>query len=613
MASEVIAFYKNLIGSVDTNVEGCDYNFLKNILSYSLPPEHSSNLIKDVTTKEIKEAIFEQGNDKAPGLDGYTPLFFKKTWSIVGMVSLNQTTFIKGRSIVDNTLLAQDLVKGYGRKAISPRCSLKIDLQKAFDTLHWGFLSVVLKALDIPQRFIDWIEACFKQARFSISFNGSLIGYFNGARGIRQGEPLSPILFVLSMNILSSMLNMAAARGLFNYHPKCKKVGITHLSFVDDLLIFCKGNVESVIGVITVLESFYEMSGLNLNAAKYMFFTAGISLSHIEHIKQATGFTYGHLPVRYLGVPLITRKLSENDCESLIASIKARLTLWSGKNLSYAGRLELVRAVLFNIANYWCRQLPLPQAIISKIEQLCSRFFWKGSDKSATGARISWTKICQLKSEGGLGLKNLKDWNKACLIKLLKNLLAGEGSLWIAWNHAYVIKGRNLCQMENRASFNWSFNRILKLRSAATTPISIRASSIKDIWQDIRVKEIKVPWHSLIWFPQHIPKHSLIAWMAILDRLPTRDRLMRMGIIIEGNCVLSSLSLVRAIAFWRNQAWETRVRWIPRSDNCVADALTKLAPPRLANITFFDAAPRGISNLVLADARSPPHPPAAVN
>ncbi|XP_039009143.1 uncharacterized protein LOC120137444 [Hibiscus syriacus] len=427
MASEVIAFYKNLIGSVDTNVKGCDYNFLKNILSYSLPPEHSSNLIKDVTTEEIKEAIFEQGNDKAPGPDGYTPLFFKKTWSIVG----------------------EDVVRAIKHL-----------------TLFIGvFLSDVLKALDIPQRFIDWIEACFKQARFSISFNGSLIGYFKGARGIRQGDPLSPILFVLSMNILSSMLNMASTRGLFNYHPKCKKVGITHLSFADDLLIFCKGNVELVIGVITVLESFYEMSGLNLNAAKCMFFTAGISLSHIEHIKQATGFTYGHLPVRYLGVPLITRKLSENDCESLIASIKARLALWSGKNLSYAGRLELVRAVLFSIANYWCRQLPLPQAIISKIEQLCSRFFWKGSDKSATGARKS------------------------------------------------VANGK-------QSQFQLEFQSYPQITQCSTTPIRM-GILYKDIWQEIRVKEIKVPWHSLIWFPQHIPKHSLIAWMAILDRLPT--------------------------------------------------------------------------------------------
>ncbi|KAE8725883.1 hypothetical protein F3Y22_tig00008013pilonHSYRG00141 [Hibiscus syriacus] len=101
------------------------------------------------------------------------------------MITLNQTSFIKGRSIVENTLLAQEIVKGYGRKTISPRCSLKIDIHKTFDSLHWGVISNILRALDLPRMFIAWIEACFIQASFSISFNGSLIGYFKGARGIR--------------------------------------------------------------------------------------------------------------------------------------------------------------------------------------------------------------------------------------------------------------------------------------------------------------------------------------------------------------------------------------------------------------------------------------------
>ncbi|XP_039050051.1 uncharacterized protein LOC120191126 [Hibiscus syriacus] len=257
---------------------------------------------------------------------------------ILGMVSLNQTAFIKGMSIVDNTLLAQELVKGYGRKTISPR-------------------------------------SCFSEARFSKSFNGSLIGFFKGARGIRQDVPLSPILFVLSLNVLSRLFNLVADKGLFSYHPKCKQIGLTHLSFANELLIFCKGNVEFVAGVISILAQFYEMSGLNLNTGKCVFFIARISTSTIETIKHFTGFNLGCLPVRYLGVPLITRKLSEKDCENIIENIKSRLTLWSSKHLSFAGRLELIRVVLFNIANYWCMQLLLPQSIINKIEQLCSRFF----------------------------------------------------------------------------------------------------------------------------------------------------------------------------------------------------------------------------------------------
>ncbi|KAE8687162.1 hypothetical protein F3Y22_tig00111022pilonHSYRG00164 [Hibiscus syriacus] len=154
-----------------------------------------------------------------------TKILVKRLTSLIpGIISLNQTALIKGMSIVDNTLLAQELVRGYGRKIISPRCSLMIDLQKAFDTLHWDFIYTVLKALNLPQRFINCTEACFTKARFSISFNGSLIGCFKGTRGIRQGDPLSPILFVISMNVLSSLLNFVVAKELFSYHPKCKRI-----------------------------------------------------------------------------------------------------------------------------------------------------------------------------------------------------------------------------------------------------------------------------------------------------------------------------------------------------------------------------------------------------
>ncbi|KAE8729921.1 Peptidyl-prolyl cis-trans isomerase FKBP15-3 [Hibiscus syriacus] len=286
-------------------------------------------------------------------------------------------------------------------------------------TSIYSFVSAMLKALQLPNTFIGWTETCFKEARYYISFNESLIGFFKGARGIRQGDPLSPILFVLAMNVLSIILNMAATKGLFGYHPKCKKIGLTYLSFADDLLIFCKGNIESVSGVISVFDQFYEMSGLKLNAVKCELYTAGITFRNLEHILQST-------------------------------------------------------------------QLILPQAIVNNIEQLCSRFFWKGTDKAATRARVSWQKICLAKSEGGLGLKDIKTWNKACMIQLIRTILEGEGSLWVAWIKSYVIKGEDFLLVDEIANSNRCIRCLLKLRAAAIPVLSIGATKTKDFWKELR-------------------------------------------------------------------------------------------------------------------------------
>ncbi|XP_039011853.1 uncharacterized protein LOC120140935 [Hibiscus syriacus] len=352
------------------------------------------------------------------------------------IITLNQTTFIKGRNIIDNSLLAQELVKVYGRKVISPRCSMKIDLHKAFNSLHWDFISSILRSLQFPNIFIAWIEVCFSQAKYSISFNGSLTGYFKGARGLRQGDPISPYLFILAMIVLSNMLNLAATKGIFAYHPKCKKIWLTHIFFVDDLLILCKGNVDSVVCVLSVLDHFYQVSGLNLNSSKSELFIAGISSRTLEDIKIISSFKIGILPVRYLGIPLVTRKSSMKDCEPLLGKIRQRL-----------------------------QQLILPASILKTVNQLCSRFFWKEADKSAVGARVSWENICLLKFEGGLGLKNTSNWNKAYIINLIRKILAGDGS-----------------------NVSWSFRRIIKLRPIVYPIVTSTPQPIRKVWDKIRTQ-----------------------------------------------------------------------------------------------------------------------------
>jgi hypothetical protein len=125
-----------------------------------------------------------------------------------------QTAFICGWRISNNILLSQELMKGYHKSTGPARCAMKVDLMKAYDSVRWDFIDATLITV------IDWIMVCVTSCQFSINVNGELAGYFQGGRGLRQDDPLSPYLFVLCMEILT---------GLF-----CKKDKISHLCFADD-------------------------------------------------------------------------------------------------------------------------------------------------------------------------------------------------------------------------------------------------------------------------------------------------------------------------------------------------------------------------------------------
>lgn len=162
------------------------------------------------------------------------------------MVSNTQSAFVKGRLLVENVLLATEMVQGFGNSNISKRGPLKVDLRKAFDCVNWNFILQILETADFPPLFVNWISQCLTSTSFSINVNGELCGFFKGTRGLRQGDPMSPSLFVMAMEVYSNLLNSGFDSGLIGFHPLGRNPKVTHLAFADDIIILFDGKGSSL-------------------------------------------------------------------------------------------------------------------------------------------------------------------------------------------------------------------------------------------------------------------------------------------------------------------------------------------------------------------------------
>lgn len=268
------------------------------------------------------------------------------------VISKTQSAFIPGRLLVKNVLMATELVQGYNWKNISKRSILKVDLKKTFESLNWDFILLILRALRIPESFVSLIAQCITTTRFSVAINRELGGYFKGSRGLRQGDPLSPYLFVLAMEILSQLLNKDFLGGRVGLHPAASDPLVIHLAFADDIIVFFDGEYGSLSHISATLDSFSTWSGFTTNRSKIELCTAGMTPIEAENLS-SSGFSLGSLPVRYLGLSLMNRKLRISDYRPPLDQLKWRFSSWSSRALSYAGRKQLLSSVIFSNINFW--------------------------------------------------------------------------------------------------------------------------------------------------------------------------------------------------------------------------------------------------------------------
>uniref|UniRef100_A0A803QGQ2 Reverse transcriptase domain-containing protein n=1 Tax=Cannabis sativa TaxID=3483 RepID=A0A803QGQ2_CANSA len=218
------------------------------------------------TKEEVNPALFDIPGNKAPGPDGFSSFFFQDNWELVGKDIFEAVT----------SFLETEMMHG----------------------------------LSFPSAFIKLVMTCVRTPRFSLMLNGSLHGYFESKRGLRQGDPMSPLLFVLGMEYPSQIMGRIGDKTDFYFHDRCATTKLNHLAFADDVLIFYDGDFRSVYYLLQGLKMFFKTFGLQPNAAKSAIYTSNMPEEHLRRILAVSGFQHQSLPFTDLGVPIGAKKIS---------------------------------------------------------------------------------------------------------------------------------------------------------------------------------------------------------------------------------------------------------------------------------------------------------------
>ncbi|MCI00450.1 RNA-directed DNA polymerase (Reverse transcriptase), partial [Trifolium medium] len=208
-------------------------------------------------------------------------------------VSEEQSAFVEGRSITDNALIAIEVIHALKRRTrgLKGEFALKIDISKAYDKVDWGFLRGMLERMGFANKWIHWMMLCVSSVTYSVLVNFEKVGPIFPGRGLRQGDPLSPYLFILVTEGLTTLIKNSVARGDLHGVKICRGAPlVSHLLFADDCFLFCRSTLEETNHLMSILKTYEEASGQEINMTKSeVFFSRNISMAAQEDLARIMG------------------------------------------------------------------------------------------------------------------------------------------------------------------------------------------------------------------------------------------------------------------------------------------------------------------------------------
>ncbi|KAK4268485.1 hypothetical protein QN277_025138 [Acacia crassicarpa] len=349
-------------------------------------------------------------------------------------ISQNQSAFIPGRCIQDNIIIAHEVYHYLRRKKDGGKHEfvLKLDMSKAYDRVEWNFLEGVLLRFSFCVEWVSLIMKCVKSVSLSICVSGENVSSFTPSRGLRQGDPLSPYLFILVVEVLSLMIRKSQESKLLmgiKLSNGCPE--LTHSFFTDDALLYMNANLSNCVTLFNILSQFCAVSGQVINLDKSsIFFTPNTPDDVMNVVGGILGIAATEDPGKYLGIPSIWGKTKHQALAYIRERVARKIQGWGHSSLSYAGREVMIKAVLQAIPIYPMNCFKFPIKTIKEIQSLIANFWWGGNIYGGKIHWKAWDALSVNKSLGGMGFRDLMVMNEALLAKTAWKLMMRPNDLW---------------------------------------------------------------------------------------------------------------------------------------------------------------------------------------
>eukprot|EP00253_Pinus_taeda_P034784 PITA_34784 len=339
------------------------------------------------------------------------------------LISSPQGGFVEGRHILDNVIQVQETIHS-SKQRHEKGMLIKLDMANAFDRVDCSFLSKVLLSFGFLTKFVNLIKAFIDKPWIAPLVNGCPTNFFQAQRGIRQGCPLSPFLYIIMANSLSRKLTAERLNGnISGLKPSHGADALNHALFVDDSLLLGRASIRIAKAIDIVLRSYCRASGALINESKSEVFSWNIDQREVNGISALLGFKGQAIwdRFKYLGLPIISGANKRSLWSEIISKIKTKIAVWGGYWLMKGGKVILIKSMLSALPIFQATFLLVPRNVMEQISKLLRDFLWQGGkDNENKTHLVSWEVVKKTMAEGGMQIRD----------PALVNLALGGKILW---------------------------------------------------------------------------------------------------------------------------------------------------------------------------------------